>query len=112
MAMWSRAVKTRDGFKCAHCGSRNNLESHHIFSRRHAMTKYNIDNGITLCKYCHKNIEKNYEMKQWLINYIGRDKYDELDRLHYENKRWSADPVGLREVYEGLKGFIKGKELT
>lgn len=113
MAMWSRAVKARDGNRCVYCGSRTNLQAHHIFKRQHSMTKYMLNNGVTLCSgpgSCHSEIEKNYEMKQWLINYIGRDKYDELDRLHYQPKQWSRDPVGLREVYESLKKFVRGKE--
>ena len=84
LAMWSKAVKVRDGFKCMYCGSRTGLESHHIFKVQHSATKYDLDNGITLCKGCHDRIDKSYEMGQWLKGYIGLDKYDELDRRHFE----------------------------
>ena len=113
MDKWAEAVKIRDGFRCVYCGKKTNLQAHHIFKCQHSMTKYMLDNGVTLCSgpgSCHSEIEKNYEMKQWLINYIGKAKYDELDRLHYQPKQWSRDPVGLREVYESLKKFVKEKK--
>ena len=110
MEKWSEAVKVRDGWKCVYCGKKTNLQSHHIFKRQHSMTKYMLDNGVTLCSgpgSCHSEIEKNYDMKQWLINWVGREKYDNLDRLHYQPKQWSKCPSELREVYESLKEFIK-----
>ena len=107
LALWSRAVKVRDNFKCVHCGARDTLESHHIFKVRHAMLKYNLDNGITLCKVCHDKIDRSYDMKQWLINWVGADRYDELDRLHYQNKKWTE--VEKREIKEVLKEYIKQK---
>ena len=69
---WQRAVKKRDG-KCIHCGSKKELEAHHVIPLAMLLQKYNISNrdearnccdlwdignGITLCRKCHYKLEK------------------------------------------------------
>lgn len=46
---WAKAIKDRDGQKCVICGSNERLNSHHIIPRELHDTKYDIENGITLC---------------------------------------------------------------
>jgi 5-methylcytosine-specific restriction endonuclease McrA len=55
---WRKAVFTRDDFKCQNCGSKKNLEAHHIepFSVSPDLM-YIVDNGLTLCKDCHKKTD-------------------------------------------------------
>lgn len=36
------------GEQCVHCGVKDSLEFHH--------TNYEFDEGVTLCKSCHKNV--------------------------------------------------------
>jgi hypothetical protein len=56
--VWSRKVKKRDK-QCKKCDSTENLEAHHIFSySKHPQKRLDVTNGITLCKKCHKEIEK------------------------------------------------------
>ena len=50
---WAKAVKERDGYRCQYCGSKDYLNSHHIFSRNNLTTRHDIDNGITLCAKHH-----------------------------------------------------------
>ena len=54
-ADWALRVKQRDGFKCAFCGSEENLTAHHWYACDHHAhaARYAIDNGITLCYACH-----------------------------------------------------------
>lgn len=58
---WAYKVKKRDGFKCVICGSDEDIQAHHIipvfFSEEH---KYDIGNGVTLCKKCHKAVHGSY----------------------------------------------------
>lgn len=51
---WRCAVLKRDNWTCQCCGSVKRLEVHHIenFSDN-KRKRFNIDNGITLCFYCH-----------------------------------------------------------
>lgn len=56
---WSRTVKKRDGYKCTKCGNRKQLHAHHIKSfRKDTELRYDVDNGITLCKDCHWNLHR------------------------------------------------------
>jgi hypothetical protein len=80
---WAKAVKARDKI-CQKCGSnKNKLEAHHIFTRSFKSTCWDIDNGISLCTYCHKfgpeSAHKSPEsFRDWLIPIIGQHKYDKL----------------------------------
>jgi len=60
-------VLKRDKFKCKMpgCSSKRDLQVHHISKWSGASSlRYEVSNGITLCKYCHKSItgkETHYE---------------------------------------------------
>ena len=51
--LWALKVKERDLFKCVICGKTENLNSHHIIVRENKDTKYDINNGLTLCSNHH-----------------------------------------------------------
>jgi len=58
---WSLSVFKRDNFICQSCGYINGgiLEAHHIRSfAKYPNLRYILDNGITLCKKCHKIVHK------------------------------------------------------
>ena len=46
---WSLLVKLRAGMKCEYCGKTSYLNSHHIYSRSKASTRWLPENGISLC---------------------------------------------------------------
>jgi len=53
---WSRIIKYRDK-KCVICGSVNTLNAHHIFYKKdYPMLSLNENNGITLCRKCHREL--------------------------------------------------------
>lgn len=54
-ADWALRVKQADGWKCALCGSTDNLTAHHWYCSDHFAhaARYCIDNGVTLCYACH-----------------------------------------------------------
>lgn len=55
---WREAVIARDGF-CMKCGSKENLEAHHIKSfAENPMDRFDVSNGLTYCHDCHKQIHK------------------------------------------------------
>lgn len=51
--LWSEAVKVNYGHRCAYCGTSENLNSHHIYTRSRMATRWDIDNGICLCANHH-----------------------------------------------------------
>lgn len=56
LAHWRKAVIARDNGMCRICGSNENLEAHHIIPVKNdpdGKYKYDVNNGITLCKSCH-----------------------------------------------------------
>lgn len=57
---WRKAVFERDDYTCQNCGQRGGeLNAHHIVPYSESIElRYEIDNGITLCKSCHKEIHR------------------------------------------------------
>lgn len=57
---WRREVFSRDKFTCQICNKQSSeLEAHHIKSfSKHKELRFNVENGITLCKKCHRNLHK------------------------------------------------------
>lgn len=58
---WRRKVYARDGHKCQMPGCKNKtkIQAHHI--RRWVDSpslRYDVSNGISLCRGCHKSISK------------------------------------------------------
>jgi len=52
---WSRHVIDRDHHSCRRCGATKNLHAHHIaLFARHESLRLDLDNGICLCRDCHR----------------------------------------------------------
>ncbi len=62
---WRNEVFKRDDYTCQCCGKRGGkLNAHHIFSfKKYIDLRLDINNGITLCKECHKRFHKKYGNK-------------------------------------------------
>lgn len=56
---WKKSVLERDNYICQQCGSKGNLIVHHIkpFSIDKE-ARFDINNGITLCQNCHKEVHQ------------------------------------------------------
>jgi hypothetical protein len=64
-ANWRTSVFKRDNYTCQDCGATGGLylEAHHIRSfAHHEELRFDINNGLTLCKECHKKTD-NYAHK-------------------------------------------------
>ena len=57
---WRDTVFSRDNFICQICKQRgNHLEPHHIKSKQvYPELVFAVDNGITLCKKCHRDLHR------------------------------------------------------
>lgn len=62
-SQWSVAVRSRD-MRCLVCGKAglhhkgtglyiNGLDAHHLIGRTNLQFRYDLENGVSLCKYCH-----------------------------------------------------------
>lgn len=75
---WRLGVFERDNFTCIKCGQiGGEIEAHHIFNfSDYQYLRTEVDNGITLCKKCHKLFHKKYgrknnvkeQLEKFLIN--------------------------------------------
>ena len=66
--IWRLKVYQRDNFTCQLCNQSksNELEAHHIKSwAKYPNLRFDVDNGITFCKKCHK-LTDSYP-KQFLV---------------------------------------------
>lgn len=52
---WTNAVFNRDGYTCQRCGQiRGKIQAHHLYDyTSYPEYRYDINNGVTLCKSCH-----------------------------------------------------------
>jgi len=60
---WRDGIYKRDNYTCKKCGDKKggNLEAHHILNfSDHIDIRYDLDNGITLCKDCHSKGDKSF----------------------------------------------------
>jgi len=75
---WRIKVYKRDKFKCQMpgCKKKNRgLNAHHIQKWASASTlRYDIDNGITLCRMCHERVTGHEQHYQRLFQDIVRRK--------------------------------------
>lgn len=57
---WRESVFVRDGFKCQICGQiGGELNAHHIKTfKDHPALRFDVNNGITLCAKCHRELHK------------------------------------------------------
>lgn len=63
--LWREAVFSRDDWTCQGCGQHGDeLHPHHIFNfATYIDRRFDITNGITLCKNCHLIFHKSYGYK-------------------------------------------------
>ena len=105
--VWSLLIKERDGFICVKCGNVNYLNSHHIYGRRKQSTRWDIDNGITLCATCHKFStdfsahETPQIFSEWLRELKGDEFMDALEQR--ANKHLKLKPYEKEELLIELK---------
>ncbi len=109
--LWKEYCLERDKY-CQYCGSKDNLQVHHIVSRKNNSVKYDVENGITLCKRCHSRISLNptarIEFMIWYIKKYSLEKLEYLQMKSKEIKQWKISE--LEEEIENLKEKIKENE--
>ena len=83
---WAVTVKERAGWKCEYCGTTENLNAHHIFSRNNRSVKFDLDNGVCICASHHvfdptfSAHKAPVEFIEWIKEYRGEEWYENLRR--------------------------------
>ena len=111
---WSRLVKLRANMKCEieNCTHKPTLNSHHIFSRKNASTRWDLENGLCLCIGHHTMSSKfsahgnPIAFTYWLEERKGRDFIDELSVKAHSTKKWAK--FEKEELLIELNNEIKG----
>jgi 5-methylcytosine-specific restriction endonuclease McrA len=67
---WRKSVFERDNYTCQYpkCKRRGYVQAHHI--KRWAdypLLRYDLKNGITLCRRCHRKVDKKEEFYERLF---------------------------------------------
>ena len=106
--LFSQAVIARDG-KCRISGSDERLTVHHIRSRSHKITRWNLENGICLSWKVHFLQKANPELfHDKIIECIGQKEYDRLKKLSSMTYKWSLEE--LERIKEQLLEVINQYE--
>ena len=59
--IWRQQVLARDNYTCQCCGDTKYPHVHHIFNYKHYDgLRTDVDNGITLCQWCHNKYHSHY----------------------------------------------------
>ena len=58
---WKKNVLARDDYTCQVCGSKGDVEAHHLYDFESAKSfRLNPNSGTTLCRKCHEAYHKEY----------------------------------------------------
>lgn len=76
--LWAKCAKVKQR-TCRNCNSDTSLQGHHIRSRSHAATRFDLENALVLCSRCHCLQKFNPEQFQdRVIEVIGDTEYQRL----------------------------------
>jgi len=85
------------------------MECAHIFGRRHAATRHDLNNTLCLCHSCHRYFTENpVFFTDWLQEHIGEDKLDSLRVKAWKAHKWKAGEKDL--IYKEMKLELKKLE--
>jgi len=95
-ATWSLLVRQK--CMCELCGARGDIKSfdaHHVVRRSYMATRWELSNGVCLCKGCHRfKVHMDTLMATRLVNRLkesrGADWYDELLMKSYQIVKYTV----------------------
>ena len=98
---FSIAVRKRDG-QCLRCGKKTPVYTHHIMSRRYLGTRWDMENGVTLCVSHHRRAHGDpEEFRDWVLAWMGRERFDFLKYRALRITKYSEGDLKL--LREGFK---------
>jgi len=104
--VFSRFIRQRDE-RCVTCGSRDNLQCGHLFSRQSYSTRWDPDNAFAQCSSCNlKHEYDSYPLTNWFLGMFGKTAYDRLHAKYKSLRKFSNTELEemIREYQEKLNG--------
>lgn len=106
--------------RCAKCGGKSNLQSHHILPRnKYPELSQNYANGITLCYDCHKEFHHKYGFNcniQDMVNFLGLGEYEVkiIDLIIHHKEKSGAEDIKkvihyAEMILENVYGYKNGE---
>lgn len=103
-----KIIKARDNNVCQMCGKQvfgTNCQWSHIITRRTKHMRWDLENSLVLCYYCHRRWHSSpLESKEWFAQ-----KFPERDEYLMKEKN-NLKPLGVLdmiEIYEQLASQYK-----
>jgi hypothetical protein len=107
LTLWSLCVRAKNK-TCRICGSDYRLQAHHIRSRTNQATRFDLENGLSLCSKCHilqKFSPERFQDK--IIEAIGEKEYKRLKRKSLTVMQYKRNFQDLLEIKHYLKDALK-----
>lgn len=109
--LWSQLVKINYNYTCQYCWKQENLNSHHLYTRSRRNTRFDLDNWICLCSWCH-TLSSNFSAHQTSLEFAERIrelKWDDyINKLRDKSnivKQWTSEE--LLEMIESYKNMLQ-----
>lgn len=102
--LFSKFIRERDP-TCRRCWIEDSHDCSHYWGRGNSATRFDPKNCVGLCRMCHDIWEhqKNNEYKRFMVNWLGKKEYDELEHRARSFKR-------RREAIRECISFLKDIE--
>jgi predicted restriction endonuclease len=106
--LFSKIVRERAGYRCLKCGTISKYtQTAHVFSRNNRSVRWDLDNGICLCYYCHIMWahREPVEFTEWIQKKLGRKKWEYLEKKSKEIFKGNSTTI-----FNNLKDYA-GKKM-
>lgn len=111
---WGLIVRNRDKHTCQYCGKPGNQPHHIIAQAQGNISRFTVNNGITLCFYCHHRAIPRDPcgfadfVREWLKK-RGFD-YEEMKKEFRQTQKLSEkDYLQIKDNFEWVLKEMKGR---
>lgn len=101
--LFSLIIRSR-GY-CENCGTTQNLQTAHIYSRRYSHTRCDPENAVCLCAGCHRYFtDRPVEFSSWLHGHVGVARLTRIREKSLLRSKvdWSEVVVELEEIASAM----------
>jgi 5-methylcytosine-specific restriction endonuclease McrA len=94
--------------RCQKCGSYQQLQWCHVYSRKLLSVRWDLKNTFCLCTSCHSKFhDRPTELTEWVKKILGEDEYWALTRRANTPKNWTIEELqNLYNRYMEIKNGI------